>query len=83
MQADMRDVAFYFKKKTGVPRLTDSGLADVIVGGEGLSVSIFVLSFIAFSRRMYARRRQSRLYPQVKTNPPSSKCMTCTSRSTP
>jgi len=41
MQADMRDVAFYFKKKT-MPRMTDSGLADVVVGGEGLSVSIFV-----------------------------------------
>lgn len=38
MQADMRDVAFYFKKKTGIPKLSDSGLADVVLGGEGLTV---------------------------------------------
>ena len=40
MQADMRDVAFYFRKKTGIPKLTDSGLADVVLGGEGLTVSL-------------------------------------------
>jgi hypothetical protein len=39
VQADMRDVAFYFKKKSGLPRLTDSGIADVILGGHGLTVS--------------------------------------------
>lgn len=38
VQADMRDVAFYFKKKTGMPKIQDSGLADFIVGGNGLSV---------------------------------------------
>jgi Family of unknown function (DUF5923) len=37
-QADMRDVAFYFRRKTGI-RLTDSRLADVVLGGEGLKVS--------------------------------------------
>lgn len=41
MQADMRDVAFYYRKK-GIPRMTDSGLADVILGGQGLSVRFFV-----------------------------------------
>jgi hypothetical protein len=39
MQADMRDVAFYFKKKTGIPKMADSGLADILLGGEGLTVS--------------------------------------------
>ena len=39
MQADMRDVAFYYRKKTGIPKMKDSGLADVLLGGEGLSVS--------------------------------------------
>lgn len=39
IQADMRDVAFYYRKKTGLPKMKDSGLADVILGGEGLSVS--------------------------------------------
>ena len=38
MQADMRDVMFYFKKKTGVPRMSDSGVADVVLGGQGLTV---------------------------------------------
>lgn len=39
IQTDMRDVAFYFKKKSGLPKLKDSGMADVLLGGEGLSVS--------------------------------------------
>ena len=38
MQADMRDVAFYYRKKTGI-KISDSGLADVLLGGEGLNVS--------------------------------------------
>jgi hypothetical protein len=38
MQADMRDVAFYYRKKTGIPKMTDSGLADVLFGGHGLTV---------------------------------------------
>lgn len=40
IQADMRDVAFYFRKKTGIPKLSDSGLADVLLGGQGLTVRI-------------------------------------------
>jgi hypothetical protein len=38
IQADMKDIAFYFKKKTGLPKLSDSGLADVVLGGHGLTV---------------------------------------------
>lgn len=44
IQADMRDVAFYFRKKTGIPKLSDSGLADVVVGGEGVSVTAHIVS---------------------------------------
>ncbi|OCH87448.1 hypothetical protein OBBRIDRAFT_837378 [Obba rivulosa] len=44
IQADMRDVAFYFKKKTGFPKLSDSGLADVLLGGEGLTITAQVIS---------------------------------------
>ncbi|KIM39008.1 hypothetical protein M413DRAFT_447366 [Hebeloma cylindrosporum] len=40
MQADMRDVAFYYRKKTGIAKLKDSGIADVLLGGEGLNVII-------------------------------------------
>jgi hypothetical protein len=39
IQADMRDVAFWFHKKSGFPKLQDSGLADVLLGGEGLTVT--------------------------------------------
>ena len=39
----MRDVAFYFNKKTGIPKISDSGLADVLLGGEGLSVGLTLL----------------------------------------
>jgi hypothetical protein len=40
IQTDMRDVAFYFRKKSGVPKLRDSGIADVLLGGDGLSATI-------------------------------------------
>jgi hypothetical protein len=40
MQADMRDVAFYFRSKAGI-KMSDSGLADVVIGGEGVTVSYF------------------------------------------
>lgn len=44
IQADMKDVAFYFKKKSGIPKLSDSGLADVLLGGSGLTVTAHVRS---------------------------------------
>lgn len=40
----MRDVAFYFRKKSGFPKLSDSGLADVLLGGEGLTVTAHIES---------------------------------------
>lgn len=40
----MRDVAFYFRKKTGTPKLTDSGIADVLLGGSGLTVTVTLAS---------------------------------------
>lgn len=43
MQADLRDVAFYYRLKGGL-KMTDSGLADVLLGGRGLSVSVFQTS---------------------------------------
>jgi hypothetical protein len=44
VHADMRDVAFYFHKKTGPIKIRDSGLADVLLGGEGLSGTIHLTS---------------------------------------
>lgn len=44
IQADMKDVAFYFRKKQGIPKLQDSGLADVLLGGHGLTITAHVAS---------------------------------------
>ncbi|KAG5639678.1 hypothetical protein H0H81_005861 [Sphagnurus paluster] len=44
MQADMRDVAFYYKKKSGIPKMSDSGLADVVLGGHGLTATVVLVS---------------------------------------
>ncbi|KDR71966.1 hypothetical protein GALMADRAFT_253273 [Galerina marginata CBS 339.88] len=44
MQADMRDVAFYYKKKSGAIKMRDSGIADVVLGGEGLTATIELVS---------------------------------------
>lgn len=44
IQADMRDVAFYYRKKTGIPKIADSGLADVLLGGGGLTVTVDLAS---------------------------------------
>jgi hypothetical protein len=44
IQADMRDVAFWFRKKSGFPKLQDSGLADVLLGGEGLTITAHLTS---------------------------------------
>jgi hypothetical protein len=44
MQADMRDVAIYFRRKTGFPRVTDSGIADVVIGGSGLTATVHLVS---------------------------------------
>jgi hypothetical protein len=40
----MRDVAFWFRKKSGFPKLQDSGLADVLLGGEGMTVTVHLTS---------------------------------------
>ena len=36
----MRDIAFYFRKKAGFTRMSDSGLVDAVIGGECLSVRV-------------------------------------------
>ncbi|CAK5279098.1 unnamed protein product [Mycena citricolor] len=43
IQAAMRDVAFSFRTKTGI-KMRDSGMADVVLGGRGLSVLITLAS---------------------------------------
>lgn len=40
IQADLRDVSYYIKKKEGFPAITDRGVMDILLGGEGISVKI-------------------------------------------
>jgi len=44
IQADIKDVAFYIKKKSGFPKITDSGLADVVISGKGISGKVHLES---------------------------------------
>ncbi|KAI1818787.1 hypothetical protein GGS20DRAFT_526858 [Poronia punctata] len=37
VQMDLRDVSFYVKRKQGFPSLTDQGVANFFLGGDGLS----------------------------------------------
>jgi hypothetical protein len=34
---DLRDVSYYVKRKQGFPSVTDIGVADIFLGGNGLS----------------------------------------------
>jgi uncharacterized membrane-anchored protein YhcB (DUF1043 family) len=40
VQLDLRDVAYYVKKKQGFPSIKDTGVADIFLGGSGLSFTI-------------------------------------------
>ncbi|KAI9796106.1 MAG: hypothetical protein M1833_006528 [Piccolia ochrophora] len=40
IQMDLRDVSYYIKKKEGFPAVTDKGVADIFLGGQGLSFKI-------------------------------------------
>ncbi|EPS33620.1 hypothetical protein PDE_08582 [Penicillium oxalicum 114-2] len=40
IQADLRDVSYYIKKKEGFPSLTDMGVMDIFLGGEGFGFKI-------------------------------------------
>jgi hypothetical protein len=73
MQADMRDIVFYFRMKTGL-KISDSGLADVILSGEGLTVSfrvLFSLRARSSSCRCYRLpyTSKSTLHPRLETRP--------------
>jgi hypothetical protein len=40
VQMDLRDVAYYIKKKQGFPSITDKGVMDIFLGGEGFSFKL-------------------------------------------
>lgn len=40
VQMDLRDVSYYVNRKKGFPAIKDKGVADIFLGGEGLSFKI-------------------------------------------
>jgi hypothetical protein len=40
VQMDLRDVSYYVKRKEGFPSITDLGVADIFLGGNGLSFKV-------------------------------------------
>ena len=40
VQMDLRNVAYYVKRKKGFPTLQDTGVCDIFMGGQGLSFKI-------------------------------------------
>ncbi|RPB15986.1 hypothetical protein P167DRAFT_482247 [Morchella conica CCBAS932] len=40
IQCDLRDVSYYIKRKQGFPSITDTGVADIFLGGEGFSFKL-------------------------------------------
>ncbi|KAL9544020.1 hypothetical protein MBANPS3_007837 [Mucor bainieri] len=44
IQTTMEDVVFYYRRKTGFPKMSDSGVVSVATGGAGLRVSMRIVS---------------------------------------
>ncbi|KAJ5934897.1 hypothetical protein N7466_004444 [Penicillium verhagenii] len=40
IQADLRDVSYYIKKKQGFPSITDTGIMDILLSGDGFGFKI-------------------------------------------
>ncbi|KAK6384602.1 hypothetical protein LTS17_002165 [Exophiala oligosperma] len=40
VQMDLRDVAYYIKRKQGFPSITDKGVMDIFLGGEGFGFKL-------------------------------------------
>jgi len=67
IRADARDIAFYFKKKTGVARLSDYGTLDMIIPDRGISLHI-ALSTNDRSDRVFAVERAEAEIHELKLN---------------
>jgi len=40
IQCDLRDISYYVKRKQGFPSITDTGVCDVFLGGQGFSFKL-------------------------------------------
>ena len=50
IQCDLKDVAYYIKKKQGFPSMKDTGVMDLFLGGEGLSFDMKLVTAEAKDR---------------------------------
>lgn len=55
IQMDLRDISYYVKKKQGFPSVTDTGLMDVFLGGEGFSFKIAASTAQKTDRQHFAK----------------------------
>ena len=81
MQVNMQDVTFYFRKKTGI-KMSDSGLTDVVLGREGLTVSFHFLFLVWNITYLSAVGHCISSLP-IRIGPRSSRLRASLSRSTP
>ncbi|KAJ2968260.1 hypothetical protein NQ176_g9270 [Zarea fungicola] len=58
VQMDLRDVNYYIKRKSGFPKITDTGVADILLPGEGFSFRMKVST---------ADKKDSQTYFKVET----------------
>lgn len=50
IQCDLKDVAYYIKKKQGFPSITDTGVMDLFLGGQGLTFDMKLATATAKDR---------------------------------
>ncbi len=55
VQMDLRDVSYYVKKKQGFPSITDKGVMDIYLGGEGFSFKIAASNAHKKDRQHFAK----------------------------
>lgn len=53
VQMDLRDISYHVKRKSGFPSLTDTGIADIILPGDGFSFKMKVSSADKNDRQNY------------------------------
>uniref|UniRef100_A0A0D2Y2G1 Uncharacterized protein n=1 Tax=Fusarium oxysporum (strain Fo5176) TaxID=660025 RepID=A0A0D2Y2G1_FUSOF len=53
IQMDLRDVSFHIKRKQGFPSITDTGVADIILPGDGFSFKMKVSTADKKDRQNY------------------------------
>jgi Family of unknown function (DUF5923)/Protein of unknown function (DUF4449) len=55
VQMDLKDVSYYVKKKQGFPSITDKGVMDIYLGGEGFSFKIAASNAHKSDRQHFAK----------------------------